>query len=359
MTGRERVVAAMRRQQPDRVPFDFSFGFARASLRDFRRRYGVTDPFAYFETDARGVGLAPTRLHVDRTAYHAELPAGAVLDEWGIAHRLPDRADPCHRHLSGITSPMAALDSVRAVGDYPLPDIDAVYRYEHLPAQVCAYHDCGLAVCASMACTILEVAAYLRGTAELLIDLVDRPEIAEVLLGRIVDRRVVQARRFAECGADVLVTGDDVATQRGLLMSVALWRRWILPRLERVIAAAREARSDILIFYHGDGDMSAIVPDLIGAGVDILNPVQPDCMDLAALKHRYGDRLAFWGGIGTHTLLTRGTPDDVRREVRERLEAGAAGGGLLLAPTQMIGPEVPWENVEALVEAVRELGRYP
>jgi uroporphyrinogen decarboxylase len=149
--------------------------------------------------------------------------------------------------------------------------------------------------------------------------------------------------------------GDDVATQRGMMMRPALWRRWLKPRLAAIISAAREVKPDILIWYHSDGDCRAIIPELIEIGVDILNPVQPECMDPAAVKAQYGDRLSFSGTIGTQTTMPHGTPEEVRGVVRERIATVGRGGGLLLAPTHVLEPDVPWENIVALVDAVRGL----
>jgi uroporphyrinogen decarboxylase len=114
----------------------------------------------------------------------------------------------------------------------------------------------------------------------------------------------------------------------------------------------------VLVFYHTDGDAAAIVRDLIEIGVDILNPVQSECMDPTALKREFGHDLAFWGTLGTQSTLPFGTPADVRAEVKRRVETVGVGGGLLLAPTHMIEPEVPWENIVAAVEAVNEFGWY-
>lgn len=136
-----------------------------------------------------------------------------------------------------------------------------------------------------------------------------------------------------------------------------MWRKWLKPRLARVIEQARRVKPDILIFYHSDGDCTAIIPELIEIGVDILNPVQPECMNPAELKKEYGDRLAFWGTIGTQTTMPFGTPDEVKAVVKERIETVGKGGGLLLAPTHILEPEVPWENVLAFFEAVEEYGR--
>ena len=137
-----------------------------------------------------------------------------------------------------------------------------------------------------------------------------------------------------------------------------MWRRWLRPRLTQVIAAARSVRRDILVLYHSDGNLSAIIPELVEIGVDILNPIQPECMDPAALKSQYGGRLSFWGTIGTQTTMPFGTPQQVKEEVRCRIETVGQGGGLLLGPTHTLQPDVPLANIVAFFEAVGEYGSY-
>jgi uroporphyrinogen decarboxylase len=357
MTGRERVLAAMRRRPPDRVPFDLSFDIAPAQLDEFRRRTGSTlTPEEYFGTDTRMIRLGPTRLAQDYAAWLGPGVAGAAVDEWGVGRRPTRSADRAHVHLDGFIHPLAGVRNAAGMADYPFPDIDADYRYDAPRAAIRAVQEAGRAAVAMMECTIFETAWFLRGMEALLLDFADGSEAARALLDAITARRVVQARRYAELGADVLSMGDDVGTQRGMLMSVGMWRAWLKPRLARVIAAAREVRPDVLVFYHSDGNMAAIIPDLIEIGVDILNPVQPECMDPADLKRRFGDRLSFWGLIGTQSTLPFGTPADVAADVRLRVRTVGAGGGLFLAPTHVIEPEVPFENIVAFVDAVKATG---
>ena len=353
MTSRERVLAAMRRHQPDRPPFDLSFGIATAQLESFRARTGADDPCDYFGADTRMVWPGPTRLTTDFSGYVGALPPGSTIDEWGVGHVPTASTDSDHAHLEGFRYPMLALGSAADAAGYPLPDVDAAYRYEPVRTEIDALHDRGLAAMAMLECTIFERAWYLRSMERLLADFMDRSPFATILLDRITDRRAVQARHYAASGADVICYGDDVGTQRGLLMSAGMWREWLKPRLSRTIAAARDMRPDVLVFYHSDGDIRPIIPDLIEIGVDILNPVQPECMDPAALKRQYGDRLSFWGTIGTQSTLPFGSADDVRREVRTRIATVGAGGGLFLAPTHVIEPEVPFRNIVAFVEAVK------
>jgi uroporphyrinogen decarboxylase len=192
----------------------------------------------------------------------------------------------------------------------------------------------------------------------LLEDLVIRPDLAAALFDRITAIRCTLVQALVRLGVDVLVLGDDVATQHGMMLSPAMWRHWLCSRLAQVIAAARSIRRDILVLFHSDGNLSAIIPELIEIGVDILNPVQPECMDPAALKVQYGDRLSFWGTIGTQTTMPFGTPQQVKDEMRRRMETVGQGGGLLLGPTHSLQPDVPWANIVAFFEAVEEYGRY-
>jgi uroporphyrinogen decarboxylase len=173
-----------------------------------------------------------------------------------------------------------------------------------------------------------------------------------------MDIRIGMAEKYARYGIDILMLGDDVSTQLEMMISPELWRNILKPRLAKVIRAAKETNPNILIFYHGDGNLQAIIPDLIEAGVDILNPVQPECMDPVLIKKQYGDRLSFWGTIGTQTTLPFGTAAEVAEMVKKMIETVGKGGGLLLAPTHMVEPEVPWENIEAFIEAIKKFGAY-
>jgi len=202
--------------------------------------------------------------------------------------------------------------------------------------------------------TLFELAWYLRGMDGFMEELIGEEEIATTLLDKLTEIRVGMARRYAQSGVDVLMLGDDVATQVDMMISPALWRATLKPRLAQVIGAAKVVNPEILIFYHGDGNMERIIPELIEIGVEILNPVQPECMDPRRMKELYGDRLAFWGCIGTQTTMPFGTAAEIQQTVHQLIEVVGKGGGLLLAPTHTLEPDVPWTNVEAFLAAVNQ-----
>ena len=158
-------------------------------------------------------------------------------------------------------------------------------------------------------------------------------------------------------GVDIIWTGDDVGMQTGMLISPALWRRHLKPRMAELIARVKSINPAVKVAYHSDGMIWDVIPDLIEIGLDVLNPVQPACMDPAELKVRFGDRLCFWGSLDEQHTLPFGSPDDVREEVRTRLRTIGRHGGLILGPTHHVQLDTPLENFWAMVETIQ--GRTP
>lgn len=117
-------------------------------------------------------------------------------------------------------------------------------------------------------------------------------------------------------------------------------------------------KPDLLVEYHTDGFVEPFIPELIEIGIDVLNPVQPECMDPVEIKRKYGNQMAFSGTIGTQTTLPFDTPDNIREVVKERIQTVGTGGGLVLAPSHMVEPDVPWKNIIAFFEAADEYGYY-
>jgi uroporphyrinogen decarboxylase len=358
MTPRQRVITALNREVPDRVPFELSYGSFTPSLMDtFVAQTGAEDPAEYWDYPVRSVKhrhAQAFRLWRTYARYYPEhLTAGATISSFGVVHLRGST-----EHFTRQVHPLQHAATVEQAVDYPFPDPLDPARYGHLRSAVKALHARDLAVQGELTTTIFETAWAIRGLEQTLTDLILDPGIVEILFDRLTALRVIEARQLAEAGVDVLRLGDDVAGQNGMLLSPATWRRWLKPRLAQVIRAAISVKPELHIFYHCDGDCQAIIPDLIEIGVTVLNPVQPECMDAAQLKVQYGDELAFWGTIGTQTTMPFGTPEQVRAVVRERIETVGKGGGLLLAPTHVLEPEVPWRNVVAFVRAVEELGVY-
>lgn len=198
-----------------------------------------------------------------------------------------------------------------------------------------------------------EKANFARGIENFLADMAADPEYAQSLLDFIIHKNLVMLENIVNiAGIDGILLGSDWGSQRDLLMSPAVWRRMIRPGEEKEYKIIRDAGLDVWI--HSCGDIRKIMPDLYEMGIDALNPVQPECMDIYELKDRYGDRITFWGGISTQRTLPYGTPEDVRREALEISRYMGRNGGYILAPSQEIQADVPYENLCALIEAARE-----
>lgn len=353
MTSRERVIKAMRRETTDRVPKFMEL--SPAQVEALKKHTGSDDAEDFFHLDARIVNPKPVTKIPDISRYLPDLPEGTRVDEWGIAWTQAGLY-----HFLGMVHPLKDVSTVAELEEYPFPDLAADEWFDGYAAAIQNAHDRGLAVvadCKPVGGTIFWPAYKMRGMEALLMDLVMAPDVAAYLLDKVTDICCDLARKLASFDVDVLWLADDYGTQRGLLVSRPMFQEWFKPRVKKVIEAARSVRPDILIAHHCDGAATEIVPDFIEVGVDILNPVQPECMDPVAIKREYGKDLSFWGTIGTQTTMPFGSPDDVRAEVRQMIETVGAGGGFLCAPTHVVEPEVPWENLVAFSEAVEEASR--
>jgi len=353
---RENLLRAVTRNRPDHVPYVFSL--TPAMDEKFRKWAGVkegepADLRQYFEFDMCGLGPDYKREDApDYRAYYEDLPENANINGFGVAHVPGD-----FYHFTHIVSPLASVDDPKVAEAYPMPDRSDPKHWETFSEKVKRLHGQGLAA-TFMPGHIFETGWQIRGMQRMLEEFATGGKVSRILLGRIAEDNAIAARYAVEAGLDILFTGDDVGTQHGMMMSPASWRDWLKPLLAEVIAAAREVNPEIPVWYHSDGNIEAIIPDLIEVGVTILNPVQPECMDPADLKKRYGDQLSFWGCVGTQSTMPWGSPEEVRNTVKHLIQTVGKGGGLVIGPTHVLEPEVPWENVLALADAVREFGKY-
>jgi len=282
--------------------------------------------------------------------YPGGLNADAWISGWGVAH------EPGHnevsRHFTRMRHPLEGDITMDDLAAYPFPSFMR-NNEEMQREQAEEIKAAGFAAIGNMPCTVWETAWYMRGMEDLMVDMAEGDEKAAFLLDTVTAQSVEQASAYARAGVDILAIGDDIGMQRAPLMGLAMYREWLKPRLARVITAAREIRPDVLIQYHSCGYAEPFIEDLIEIGVDILNPVQPESMSFADIHTKYGDRLSFNGTLGTQSTMPFGTPEDVRRTVRKNLDIVGEKGGLLICPTHVVEPEVPWENIEAYLEACK------
>lgn len=355
MSPRKRMLTALRRQEPDKVPWCIP-GLAPELQKIFHEMENTSlSLMEYYDYEHRNVSIRPSRKKRDWSRYYKELSPSAQIDEWGVA-RVPSLSRGSY-HFTRILHPLQNASSLKEIEEYPFPDVEEEYRWEGISDEIKEIQGRGYAAM-SGAGSLFEAICALRGPENVLMDFAAGNEMIKALIDRVAETVRYRARRLALAGIDILVFGDDIGMQDRMIMSPAMWREWIKPRFAQAIQVAKEGKPDILIFYHSDGYIEPVIPELIEIGVDILNPVQPECMDPEEIKRKYGDKLSFWGTVGTQTTMPFGTPEKIKAVVKRRIEIVGKGGGLVIAPTHTLEPEVLWENVIAFIEAVRDFGVY-
>ncbi len=351
MNSRQRLLTALGGGEPDRIPC--ALGFYHVDIKS------LVPPSQYRDdlVDVQFVEfpLSPEEKALERMAhpYSPDTRLGSAAQvatyvRWGYCPQTPEYRSPLARARS--------LDDLRS---FPFPDVSAPYHVKTLARQVRALHARGLAAGGNLphlGGELFEAAWRLRGLENFLVDLLERPDWAHFLLDRLADLARRNAEALAWAGVDVLALDDDVGMPGTMIISPATWREFFKPRMAKIIQTAQAIKPDLRILYHSDGYFEPIVGDLMEIGVNAINPLQPDHMDAARIRQRFGPRLALWGTVGHHTTFSFATPDAIRQEVKYRIET-LGRAGLILSPAYDIDePDIPWENVAAFLEAVEVYG---
>jgi len=381
MDSRTRVSQTLNHQEPDRIPFDLGgtglstiHVTAYQNLRHYLGLPEIETEVAFLpeqlvrvdedlarrlEADVRPVlpGTASAFEYVFRDEGDYE----AYTDEWGIGWRMPREGGfyyDMYRH------PLAGADSLEQMKVHPFPDPLDDSRFAPLRAQAEAVAAGGKAVALAGPCAgIAEVYSWLRGYEEYYIDLALNQSWVAYMLDRLVEfKSAYWERALAELGhlVDVVVEADDLGGQNAPLMSPRTYRKLIQPRHRRLFSFIKE-QAPVKVFYHTCGAVRKLIPDLIDAGIDILNPVQISAadMDLTELKQEFGRDLVFWGGgVDTQGVLGTAAPAEVTDHVRRNIEALAPGGGFVFAAVHDIQANVPPENIVAMWEGWQKFGVY-
>jgi uroporphyrinogen decarboxylase len=340
-------------RRPERVLYHANFApdlrrrvIEHIGTEDIAVHYGTFRPAMVMMS--RPEGLPP----LDYSPYWADedLPEGTTINAMGVAC-VPSSS----YHFSRYVSPLRNATSLSQIEEYPLDDMSD-WDCSHMRPIVEQAHAEGRVVYGGIG-HIYENAWQIRGYEPFLMDLLERPAWAQCLIDRLAAQKMAMALAFTEAGADLLNCGDDIASQKAMMFQPAVWRRMLLSRWRDVWQAAKAIRPDVAVFYHSDGNIFAVVGDLLDAGVDVLNPLQPECLDVDEVHRLYGHRVTFDGAIGTQSTMPWGTPADVRARVREIIDKYGRDGGLIISPTHVLEPEVPLANIDALMDACRRYGR--
>jgi uroporphyrinogen decarboxylase len=283
-------------------------------------------------------------------SYYGE--GDTYTDEWGIGWR---QVEYSTRYGTGHYTEIASrpLDDDRAILTYKPPDPHRPELYREAARVIDAYKSEYWIVGVTVT-TIFECAWALRGLQNLMMDFNLNPDLAEAILDIPYQFHLAAAKKLVSLGVDMIWIGDDVGGQSAMMISPACWRKFLKPRFANFISEIKALNPALKVAYHSDGTIYPIIPELIEIGVDILNPIQPACMDPVKLKHEYGDRLSFWGSLDEQHTLPFGTPADVQQEVVTRLKTMGRDGGLIVGPTHFVQLDTPLENFWAMVKAITE-----
>ncbi len=382
MSARGRMLKALNHEVPDRVPIDLGgnqTGIHKFAYAVLLAHLGIRDDILIMDAVqqlAQPCEAVLERFHVDTRYIAAKAAAGTEVrieqnrrdgrlwhdlrDEFGVVWSMPDDR-PYYMDVSH--HPLAEA-KVADIANYPFPRGDDPSRFEGLRQRALMLRkETPYAVVSGISGVVYETCWYLRGLERWLIDLVTEPKFCEDLLGQVLRFWLDWFRLFLdEVGdlVDVIMIGDDLAGQTGPLFRPEIYRRIIKPRHKQLVQYIR-SRTRAKIWYHTCGSCVSYIPDLLDNGIDILNPVQVSAkdMDPAALKARFGDRLAFWGGaIDAQHVLPSASPETIREHVRRHLEAWKPHGGYVFNNVHNIQAGVPPENIVALYDAAYEFGFY-
>ncbi len=345
MTSKQRVLVACSHEEPDRVPRQV---YLTPEIRARLQEHFGGDVLAALGIDLRGVG-AP---------YHGEVRPGPGLpgeadhyDIWGAGYTVTQYQGGAYSEATEL--PFAEMDSLDEVEAYPWPSA-ADCDYSGLRAAAESLAEYAVIFGGAGIPDIVNGVSRGRGMERVLIDIMTRDPVGVAIIDRRVEHYYEYCRLGLEAGGgaiDILALGEDCGDQRGRLFPPEVFDEFFVPRIKPFIDLAHEHGA--LAMLHSCGNTHEIMPTFVEMELDILDAMQPEPegMDPPTIKRLYGDRLTFCGLVSTQQTLPHGSADDVRREVRERIEVMGAGGGYILAPAHCIQPDTPLDNVLAIYEA--------
>jgi uroporphyrinogen decarboxylase len=366
MKHRERVETALNHEVPDRCPMQISFTpeFADrlrkeigSELINVHNPHGGGNTYElerYLDED-----MLLTSVGWANNYYKTIEPGAEYIDNWGVGWKAIQYQTKFGQgvYTELMTHPLADCKDLKDLDDYQSPDPNEPEMYVDAQQTIANYKDQYWIVGVTVT-TIWETAWALRGLEQLLMDLVINPELANKILDIPFKYHLTAAKKLVELGVDMIWIGDDVGSQQGMIMAPDMWRTFLKPRMLEFVATIKGINPNLKVAYHCDGNLYPIINDLIEVGIDVLNPIQPACMDPAELKREFGDRLCFWGTIDEQHTLPFGSPEDVKNEIELRINTVGKDGGLILGPTHHVQLDTPMENFWAIIQTISDIP-YP
>ena len=370
LTHRQRILKALAHQQPDRIPLDLGstvvtgmackaydrlkehlgLDFGETQVFERAAQVAVIDEAVLdlFQIDTRGVIPA-----LPENAPNIDLPEEfGYIDEWGLKRKMPPGSDTYFVY----NAPLAGELSLDDVQRYPWPDPADPGRTRGLGAKIQALRARGdYAILLSLPANFIGTSMLLRGIEDWFVDTALNPELAGAMMDQILDIQMEMCANILDAAGqdvDVVVNLDDLATQDRVLVSMPAYHKLLEPRLVRLYEFLR-SRTNARLLHHTDGAVEPLLNSLIDMGIDAVNPLQVSAKgmsDVAALKSKYGPRLAFWGGIDTQHILPFGSVTDVRNAVNTMNKTLNVAGGYVMTSVHNIQNDVAPQNILSLFE---------
>lgn len=371
MNSRERVLTALDHKTPDRIPLDLGSsnvtGIVKNAylnlLKHLKREihkvefydtiqqlvFVEEDILREFQIDIRGLipNIVRKNPPVDLSS-----KSPSFVDEWGVTWQMPEGS----LYFDLVKSPLSGDIDEDDIDNFNWPDPSSPDLLQGLEEKAMRFYNDGYAVILESICAgIFEMSCRVRGTQQFLMDLALNPDLACKIMDKFLDIKIQFYKSAAEkLGKYIqfIREGDDVAGQETLMISANMYRRLIKPRHEKLFRAQKELfPKPFYIFFHSDGQIYDLLPDFIESGMDILNPVQVTGKNLDLLKKEFGKNISFWGGgCDTQKILPFGKPEDVRKDVEQRVKQLSSEGGFIFCAIHNIQADVPPENIIAMYE---------
>ncbi len=378
MNSRERVIRAINHQEPDRVPIDlnplhdFYVGLKQYLNLDIEEKvkhnYAMEVVSHPLVLQKLGIDISSVKLGSPSVKKKEPRNDGLVEDDWGILYKVVSQ--PGGGSYYEAVSPPLAEAKLSDLAHYPWPIPDLPGRGEEAEKNAKAlFEDTEFAILGRFGGAITETAINMLGMENWMVRLASDPEFIEALLTKITDIQIALDRIGLQATAKYLqiykASGEDLGMQTGPLYSMKMFKDQFLPHFKRRFQAARSyldgVNPSVKIMLHSCGSISRFLPELIDAGINIIDPIQPHAaaMDSADLKANFGDKLTFHGGIDIQQVLPFGTKKEIEAEVQTRINDLGPGGGYILAPAHNVQADVRPENIIYMIEAVKRFGSYP
>ena len=379
MTHRQRLRTALNHQEPDLVPLDLgtggntspapevyekliqSFGLqAKTEFVPHMMRLAKVDEYILEQLD---IDTRPVYTNPVTKALRPSTEQDHFYDEWGVKWKEVDAGGVIYREVAEYPLEHASIDDLEQYSWWPDPDDHTRYSgiNEHAE-QLYTQSDFALVGCPAFN-SVWERAYILCGYQRMLEGLLLEPDFVHAVFRKLTDiitKQLVHYLKLVGPFIEVIKMADDLGGQDNALMSPATYQSTLKPYHTEIYSLIKRFTA-AKIFHHSCGAIFKLIPDLIDAGVEILNPVQVSAkgMDTQLLKSEFGEHLTFWGAIDTHHVLPHGTIDEVKKEVAQRIQDLGRGGGYVVAPVHNIQADVPVDNILAMYKSARSFGRYP